>query len=64
MTGTTDANGECTLENVEFGSYALSITADGYEEYTQNIVINDSNNEPREISASLTLSGNDTPAEH
>ena len=64
MTGTTDANGSCTLENVEFDSYSLVITAEGYDEYTQNIVINDSNNEPREISASLTLSGNDTPAEH
>ena len=39
LTGTTDANGEVTIEDVDGGDYTLSVTATGYADYTQSVSI-------------------------
>lgn len=50
----TNKTGTVTFQKVPFGQYTLTIINDDYENYTQNITINKSNNNPRTIECTLT----------
>lgn len=41
-TGTTGSAGGCTITGVLDGSYTISITADGFEDYSDTIVVDES----------------------
>lgn len=50
---TPDENNIVVIKDVEFGSHSLKVVCDGYEDYIQNITVNKSNNNPRNISVTL-----------
>lgn len=60
-TSKTDATGSATFENVLYGSYTLKVNKEGYYEYTQEISVNKTNNNPRIIE--VTLQETDVPDE-
>lgn len=51
ITSTTGSAGGCTLNNVPTGSQTITVTADGFEEYSQNIEVS---NETTELIITLT----------
>ena len=53
VTAKTDSNGVAVFNHVTYGTYTLTVNKSGYDEYTQNITINKTNNEPRVIEVTL-----------
>lgn len=52
-TAKTDDDGVATFNEVAYGDYTLNIVEIGYAEHTQNIKINNTNNNPRTITVNL-----------
>lgn len=40
----TGSAGGCTLNNISVGEQTITVTADGYEDYSENITISNENN--------------------
>lgn len=40
FSGTTGKLGGCTIKDVPFGEYSITVTAEGYQEYTGTVTIN------------------------
>ena len=63
-TGTTGSAGGCTLSNVAFGTYAVTATATGYENYTgaESLVVT-AETDSLEIEMTAETPGETTPGE-
>lgn len=51
---TSDINGQVTFKDIAFGTYTIEINDYNYAIYTQKVVINNTNNNPRIIQITLT----------
>ena len=51
---TTNEEGQATFPDVPYGNYNINLEVEGYEEYSQNITVNRTNNNPRQITINLT----------
>lgn len=51
---TSDINGQVTFKDIAFGTYTIEINDYNYTVYTQKVVINNTNNNPRIIPITLT----------
>ena len=51
----TGSNGKCLIENVQYGTYTLKVTCNGYQTYTSTITITDGNIPP------ITLTEKEVP---
>ncbi|PAV07611.1 prealbumin-like fold domain-containing protein [Methanosphaera cuniculi] len=52
--GTSDINGQVNFKDITFGTYTIEINDYNYNVYTQKVVINNTNNNPRIIPITLT----------
>ena len=52
--GTSDINGQVNFKDITFGTYTIEINDYNYNIYTQKVVINNTNNNPRIIQITLT----------
>ena len=52
--GTSDINGQVNFKDITFGTYTIEINDYNYNVYTQKVVINNTNNNPRLIPITLT----------
>lgn len=52
--GTSDIKGQVNFKDIPFGTYTIEINDYNYNVYTQKVVINNTNNNPRIIQITLT----------
>lgn len=55
-TGTTDSDGACTISDVDYGTYTVSASADGYDDYTggESLVVDGDETLAIEMTATVT----------
>lgn len=53
---TTTTNGTATFENIKFGTWTITVESESYDTYTQDILINANNSNPRVVDINITRS--------